>query len=513
MRYGVSSLIAAVIALGVLKCGTSVKALRKHQLVRSATGSPATGLYSRFKSDKNRLYSLVSCIGATSCDQRYELHDAFGLDSKQAAALSGPLKPRYDLWELETPKECRIIVDVDIPQMKGSVSGQINKNSVLKLCKISSAVVVHINPGDIRKTKKLLNLTPESKQLIESLGEILRSQTAVQIYVIIPNSEALGGTETQKALKAHLVELMGNPQKVEIRTTEELPNIYQEIKKLKQEVPASDIAKAIAAGDPNTEIANASLAYIREACFADHHHKVRSSLSDIYKGKLNPRIGSICQASILDSALAFYLRTFHLRDDDSVIKYLEQEFKRMALSTNDAYLRILVMAEAEAKSRLRQELATNPKQEPDELVNEIIADFEKDMEKVLSSPLKRCAPPEWLRSTIESMREQLREKLDAIVTVHMGLPKATVYKQQEKAVDKNHEKKKQRGVSMILSISAMLRERGYGNRQGYINYHYGPLVLTLGYANDRDVAETKPGTGIMVPAFRIQPQLHVNVSL
>lgn len=515
MRSGTAIPLGALAVIAVLmESCSSLQVLRKHELSGSSAINNAQAFSTRLRADSNRRYSLVSCIGATLYDQRRALHDVFQLDENKSAALSGPLNPRYDLWELDNPNQCSVLLDVDIPMTQEAAQHEINPRSVLRLCKISSGVIVHLNPRDIRRSKNTFHLTRDAKELIHGLGDIAKSKEPPQIFVILPDDSIFGGYNALTEFKEHLSELLGKHPNVHIMAKGEERKVYKTIKKIDKDSSPKDIAKAITMDDQNKDIMSSALVQIKDACFAEHYRNVNKQLSQLYKGKNMPDFGSIVQASLLDAALAYYLRASHMRLDDAALNYLQYEYKRLSLSTNDAYLRILVMAEAEAKSKLRQELARDYNQDTDKLVDLVMADFNAEMEKALASPLVTCKPPEWLSDTVETMRDQLRDKLESIVTVHKGLPRNTVYSEQERALEESHAKsKKERGVNMVLSISAMLRERGYGNRQGYVNYQYGPLILTLGYANDRDIAENKPGTGILTPSFRIQPQLHVNVSL
>lgn len=522
MRNGVLMIIGAIVAgTAFLEGAWSVKTIHKHRLIGPKPAPSAHELSTRLISAKDSKCSLISCIGVSSCNQRAALHDAFELDAQQSATLSGALKPRCDLWEVKHPHECKLLLDVDIPATSDKLDCRIDRKKVLKLCQASSAVVIHLNPQDIRRSKNSFHLTRASKELIVDLASSKGNKTSQPIYLILPDVSALvsvpGGDDiaAYEQFKGHLLELVGKRPNVFIKSEAEQSDVYKSIKALEAAATPNDIAKAISTNHNTTsETVNTSLAHILDASFAEHNRTLRDRLCEIYKGELQPNFGSIVQASMLDAALSYYLRTFHVRHDGTVVPYLEQEYKRTTLVTSDAYLRLVILAEAAAKSKLRRELAKDPKQDTDALLRDVMTDYDAEVTKTLTALLTKTAPPEWLTDTIENMREQLREKLDAIVTVHKGLPKPTIYAKQEQAIEQNHEKaKKQRGVNMMLLISAMLRERGYGNRQGYINYQYGPLILTLGYANDRDVAENKPGTGILTPAFRIQPQLHVNFTL
>ncbi|CDR96132.1 hypothetical protein, conserved [Babesia bigemina] len=524
MRYGVLPYIGVLVLSGCF----CVSTLRKvggdyidHSLNGDTSAMPRSNLVSRIRDTKERNCSLVSCIGASSWPQRKALHDAFGIDAAKSAALGGPLRPRADLWELKQPDRCTLVVDVDIPAATNDLGRGLDRQPLLRLCQRSGAVVVHLNRSDIRRGGKSFHLSRAARTLLKDLSKLVDTKRGPTVYIFIPDLDTIKpGSSAEdvsayEQFKVHLSDIVHKSPKFIFKSCGEEESVYRSISQSEtpcnpsgrststRKIGTTDIATAISMVQGANEIAT-TLAQIHEACFASHHTYVKDRLGELYKGTPKSNLTSIMQSSMIDAILSFFLRTRNMTHDDIVSRYVDQEYKRLSLFANDAYLRIVLMAASSAKEQLRNELGKDPKQDAEALVNRIIADHDRKIADAMASLSNKMPLPTWVEETIGDARDQLREKLEAIVSVHTGLPKPTM----------NHAKrKKKRGMNFTLGLSCMLREHGYGNRQGYINYQLGPLLLTVGYANDRDVAEAKPGTGILTPAFRLQPRLHVNIKL
>ncbi|GBE62640.1 signal peptide-containing protein, putative [Babesia ovata] len=515
MRYGVLPYLGLLLLSGCF----CVSTLRKHSLNGDPSILARSDLVSRLRGTKASNCSLVSCIGASNWTQRKALHDAFGIDLVKSAALGGPLRPRADLWELEQPDRCTLVVDVDIPVAANEPIRGFDRQPLLRLCQRSGAVLVHLNRSDIRGGSKSFRLSEAARTLLKDLAKIVDSKKGPTVYVFIPDLDTIKpGSSAEdvsvyEQFKRHLSDIVQRSPKFIFKSNGDEESVYRSISQSETPCTPDDIAKAISMVQGTNDTAT-TMAQIHEACFASHRTYVKDRLGELYKGSPKSNLTSILQSSMIDAILSFFLRTRNMNSDDIASHYVDQEYKRLSLFANDAYLRIVLMAAASAKEQLRSELGKDPKQDADALVNRIIADHDRKIADAMASLSNKMPLPEWVEETIGDGRDQLRDKLEAIVSVHTGLPKPTMYAKHEKAIERNYSKsKKKRGVNFTLALSCMLREHGYGNRQGYFNYQWGPLLFTLGYANDRDIAEAKPGTGILTPAFRLQPRLHVNIKL
>ncbi|GIX62331.1 signal peptide-containing protein [Babesia caballi] len=503
MKHGVPLWAGALAAwVALIRGCLSMPTLRKHRLIGNAPTPPSRDLTSRLTNAGAGRCSLVSCIGACDWEQRKALHDAFNLDPKQSATLDGPLKPRCDLWELGQPQQCTLVLDADIPATADQPNGGANRRTLLRLCHRSSAVLLHLNRQDIRHGVNSFRLSRSARALLKDLAAQSRNKDAPSVYVFLPELASIKADPSAEdaaayeQLKAHLADLVRQDPKFHFKPSRDAANVYRSTRNLEPHCNPKGTPPSI----------------------NSHNHRYRNDHCNgpkLQRGRSHvprPHSRGLLRGSPHGS--------------EDVARYLDQEYKQLSLFTGDAYLRLVMLASEAAKSKLRDELAGNPKQDTEALVNSILADHAGQMAAMMASLSDKLAPPPWLGDTVDGVRDQLRGKLEAIVAVHTGLPKATVYavgctapaptpcQDQERAVERNHAKsRKKRGVNVMLSLSCMLRERGYGNRQGYVNYQWGPLILTLGYANDRDVAENKPGTGLLTPAFRLQPRLHVNVTL
>ncbi|ORM42058.1 uncharacterized protein BXIN_0936 [Babesia sp. Xinjiang] len=522
MKCGILYRISALaIWAALLSSGKAITVIRKHTLIGATQNHPCKELIARLKKTKGETCNFFSCIGARKREQRKALLEAFNIDHKQSSTLYGPLKPRCDIWELEQPKQSTLILDVDIPPTEDDMTSELNRKQIMRICHRSSVVLVHLNQQDIRYNGKSFQINREARHLLRDLAKGQKGRNTPDVYVFLPDINTIKQDATKEdrtayeQFKTHLYELVHKNNKFHFKSYGDQNNVYKNIKNQDGATNTADIARTIDMdNDDKDETTNSSLVQIREASFGQHRMFLKDRMAEIYRGSKQPTFANAVQSSMVDAALAFYLRTRHINDDEMITHYLDQEYKHMAIFAADAYLRIIMQTAAEAKNRLRKELGDDPKQDTDILINTILADHDSQLADALESLSNKMKPPEWLKNTAEEVRNQLRDNLSAIVAMHKGIPKPTAYTKHERAVEKNYAKqKKKRGINVMLAISCMLRERGYGNRQGYINYQWGPLILTLGYANDRDIAENKPGTGLLTPAFRIQPKLHVNISL
>ncbi|GFE52621.1 hypothetical protein BaOVIS_000250 [Babesia ovis] len=521
MKCGIPNrLCSLLIGTALLSTAASIATLRKHTLTGGTLNPLSNDLVNRLNGTKAGTCSLFSCLGARKWEQRKCIQDAFKLDPQQSAKFSGALKPRCDLWELQQPEHCTLVLDVDIPPTEDDLGSTYDRRKVVQMCQRSSVVLLHLNREDIRHTGKSFLLSRPARDLLKDLAKSNQRGTIPDVYVFLPELGTLKQKYTREDVtayehfKTHLSDLVNKNTKFHFKSHRDEPSVYRTVVNLGTSSSPKDIARTISmAPNDNAAVKNSAAVQIRDACFGPHRVFLKDRLAEIYRGSMQPVFTKSVESSMIDAALSLHLRTRDLHADDIVSHFIDQEYKQMSLFTGDAYLRLVMLSAAEAKCKLRKELGDNPKQDTDALVESILSDHDIKLAQAMESVSTKMSPPSWIVDTAKEIRSQLREHLDAIVAVHKGVPSPT-YAKQERSIEENYAKqKKKRGVSTMLSVSCMLRERGYGNRQGYLNYQWGPLILTLGYANDRDIAESKPGTGLVTPAFRIQPRLHVNVSL
>eukprot|EP00923_Selenidium_pygospionis_P054070 GHVN01094167.1.p1 GENE.GHVN01094167.1~~GHVN01094167.1.p1 ORF type:complete len:857 (+),score=248.70 GHVN01094167.1:176-2746(+) len=79
--------------------------------------------------------------------------------------------------------------------------------------------------------------------------------------------------------------------------------------------------------------------------------------------------------------------------------------------------------------------------------------------------------------------------------------------------DRDAIRKPPRGMKMGVGLTGMVRGGGAGNLQAVGNYQIGPLSLNMGYANDRDLPESRLPDGSKPPSLRFQPKVHFDVQL
>ncbi|UVC54001.1 hypothetical protein MACJ_003325 [Theileria orientalis] len=84
-------------------------------------------------------------------------------------------------------------------------------------------------------------------------------------------------------------------------------------------------------------------------------------------------------------------------------------------------------------------------------------------------------------------------------------------------------KKKLKGnkIGVFVRLLGVMRAEGDGKTKVVFNKMFLnpylpfslPVVLTLGYSNDRNLVDDGSGTGVLAPRFKIQPIIHLNVPL
>ncbi|EDO05177.1 hypothetical protein BBOV_I000830 [Babesia bovis T2Bo] len=509
-----------VLCRTLIKHARALSGAKKHSFDGAILSPQSEDLVSRLSTATNGSCKLFTSIGARSPKQRRELWNSFNLDHKQPSTLHGPLKPRCDLWEVNEPEQCTLVLDLDICSLSDDLEGKYDRRKILKLLQRSNAVLLHVNAEDIEFTASSFRLNRNFRNILKELLNLQARGNSPKVYIFLPSLKDVKKDHTSKDIEAwdhfkkYLLEHTKGTTQIEFKTHQDEAEVYRVIAKMAPITNTKDVAKAISmAVESASKITNSTAVRLRDACFNSHRKILKHRLANVYRGTRQPDFGEYIEASMLDATLALYLRTMDLDADEIIKALLDQEYKQVSLFAGDAYLRMVMISAGEAKSKLRKELGDNPKQDTNALMESILTEYDQQLSEAFKSLSSKLEPPQWVMKTVDEVRTQLKQQLESIVAVHNGLP-SPVYSNQERMLEDNHMKnKKDRGISMMLFISCMLREHGYGNRQGYINYQLGPVIFTLGYANDRDVAENKPGTGLLTPAFRIQPRIHFNIKL
>ncbi|KAF8821457.1 hypothetical protein IE077_002010 [Cardiosporidium cionae] len=190
------------------------------------------------------------------------------------------------------------------------------------------------------------------------------------------------------------------------------------------------------------------------------------------------------------------------------------------------FFRQLILLEREGRRSLRSQLLQRTKigELPDvaakeAIIRKVLLEMDAGIEDMMTQTSSLAAEIDavmeaFKRNYKQALKEQA-EKFDftplAQLQVQGNLETASdVLKSLQGSSDKKS--KKQRGIRMGFGLTAMLRQSGYGNLQGFANYDGGPFTLTFGYANDRDSLEAMQD-GQKPPIFRIQPKFQFDINV
>ncbi|AFZ80557.1 signal peptide-containing protein [Theileria equi strain WA] len=516
MRYGFTSSFKLIFLLLIVRFAQGNAAQINHKLGTNRHGSSLNELCARLRNfDLSKQCNIISCIGARDWEQRYAIEKSFGLDNTLSSTISGPLKPRFDLWELKNDDKYTLVLDSDIH------TDTDYKDKIAKICALSKCTVLYLSADDLYLVDGLLNLNPQTKAFVKKLSrsfniEHTRKKSQSSVYIVLPSTESITEKFNIKrpnfdAIRAFITETFGKYCLLNIKNSREGIDFSNYFHNFTDSVDPNKIRSILSSTkSQESEEYSALVDYLSYKSF--HHHKnlLKDLSKDIYNGNFLQDFGKNVESSFLDSLLSFYLLTYDL-DASKRNSELESIKTWFRSSTDHVYLKLILLLEEEIKSQLRKALLKKNTDHSDKLVDELIDDYNKRINDMVPKPVLS----RWSKSVLASATKSLRQKLDNIIRVHSELPNTSpMYSKEKASMKSNYEKsKKDRGLSFMLGLTAMIRERGYGNRQAFLNYNLGPLLLTLGYANDRDVAENKPGTGLMPPAFRIQPKLHLNINL
>ncbi|KAK2197041.1 hypothetical protein BdWA1_000036 [Babesia duncani] len=486
-------------------------ALRNHNLATHLISGTTEELCNRLKDPQSvKRCSVISCIGAKNRNQRTTIHKTFKLDPEQSSSLNGPLKPRFDLWEFQENDACKLVLDTELPNAS-DFDNPIDIDTVVKLCAISKCIIIYLNEEDVKKVKEGYELQSETRKFLIALKFKLASSSNKPLYIILPDTTNVNSLKDGSGnLKQVIAGMFGNREGLEIKYAKEYFDISHQIETNASTINPKDVANIISKKTyPNLITKKACMQRILDHCFSTHKAYLKRLLVNAFKGSYERDGIHNIKYSLVNATLSFYLSALALKASELQGPPLKEIMEQSQLLVSELYIRILGLVQKELVTKLRQRLSTKDKDEnPQDIADSIWNEYDG----VIQSLIPTISHDQRLAIASKGVKEQLKSQLDNIVKLHLYSPSSTPNVENKPVNIPRKGGLKLPSVSVGLGITTMLRQAGKGNRQGWFIYSYGPLTFTFGYANDRDVAEAEPGTGLLTPIFRLQPKIHFNIA-
>mmetsp|Transcript_20690 Transcript_20690/g.31624 ORF Transcript_20690/g.31624 Transcript_20690/m.31624 type:complete len:531 (-) Transcript_20690:1098-2690(-) len=252
---------------------------------------------------------------------------------------------------------------------------------------------------------------------------------------------------------------------------------------------------------------------------------------DIDDGRLAPKGWAAEAAEIYRDCLARYdLATIsHWRDPArgqiriQLENYLHDEIKR-------CHLKQLELASARRLRKLRLSLEHSAAKDARGEIDPVIADsLVADAELAFDLDATRCCVPS-IDLLAADARANFRDAAKRLAADFPDTPAAQLIaaKAEERAAKKAAPKskikdgpaaklapksiKKPFAFNYAVQLVGMLRPKGFGNMQAFINYALGPHSILFGYSDDRDVSGDMQANDD-IPLLRLQPKITLDLDV
>ncbi|BAM38575.1 conserved hypothetical protein [Theileria orientalis strain Shintoku] len=216
---------------------------------------------------------IVSCIGANGWKQRLLLEKSFGLDPSKSSTLSGPLRPRSDLWELKAPGGPSLLLDSEMPNFENEVRSNVDNSSFIKLSALSSCIYVFLNESDFDVNDGEVKFGSNVKRFFEKLSKRIQFEA--------------GGRD--KKIKNMFI-------------------VFPDFKSFEKKVQVAQVLRSFSS---NRQLALA-LDYLSTKSFQNMSKFVDESLEKALKNEKVEEFAKTYQAQVLDSRISYYTLAMQL---------------------------------------------------------------------------------------------------------------------------------------------------------------------------------------------------------
>ncbi|UKJ87617.2 hypothetical protein MACJ_000053 [Theileria orientalis] len=262
---------------------------------------------------------LVSCIGANGWKQRLLVEKSFGLDPSKSSTLSGPLRPRSDLWELKAPGGPSLLLDSEMPNFENEVRSNLDNSSFIKLSALSSCIYVFLNESDFDVNDGEVKLSSNVLRFFEKLSkriqfELTGSEKKVKnVFIILSDFKSfekkvkmtkLNRGELEKELSKYF------PKNLYIKQFNDKLDFAKDLKSTST-LSVQEVVEVLRSFTSNTQLASA-LDYLSTKSFQNMNRYVDESLEKALKNEEVEEFAKLYQAQLLDSRVSYYTLAMQL---------------------------------------------------------------------------------------------------------------------------------------------------------------------------------------------------------
>ncbi|SJK86697.1 conserved Plasmodium protein, unknown function [Babesia microti strain RI] len=443
-----------------------VNAQKLYKKANLTISSHVDHLSSTLKPHTNRNSKLITCIGFNEPELRQELKNAANISNSEYSIFGGPLNPQSYLYYSEGKPE--MLLDLDYG---------INDSHCNDICLLSQKIILYI-PTQLIKVSAddRIELHQNIKQTLQFLKE--NNNNGARIFALLPKNIS------DKHLDL-LNNYLANTHNITI-----IKNINSEMlfcrSNLSYEKILTVLGKQKRVAFDRIDEREKLLTSFNPLVFAD---------SDMYKRVLKCEderdFRTISKIPLLQSTLAqvlgslFRNSTIRVSSDDSY-----EQFRSFAISDINSTLELGAINYL--YSLVLREMSKAPNKPTADTIDNCLED---------ALEFYRKSANNILGNTNEEAEKRVRMILEKTAQLLINIPPNQLLRRQLMSGKLN------RGLHMGLGLTAMIRRPGRGNLQWYTNYQLGPLTLTLGFANDKDLCPDS------IPSFRLQPKVYFNVNL
>ncbi|EAN33292.2 hypothetical protein TpMuguga_01g00048 [Theileria parva strain Muguga] len=461
--------------------------------------------------------NIVSCIGANNWKQRFFVENNFGLDPTKSSTISGPLKPRNNLWEHSVQDGYNLLLDSEIPNFENEIKSAVNNKSIVNLSALSKCILIYLNEDNFDLNNEEITLNQNVKMFFEQLSKRLdlelgrNDKNSKDIYIVLPDFNSF-----QKKVK---------PNKSQIKSLESnlkhfFPKMNMHVNHFDTKFTVSkyfdspsninikdvvDVLKSFNTPNNSTQML---VDYVRTKCFENFTKFVDDSLERSLKGEKIDKFAAKYHTQLFDSKVSFYTLVM-----DQLGRNIPTDFTE-PINAHNAKLcleRLIKNLENDIKTEFAKYFTEHRKKlDINLVVDQFIHKFKTQMKSILPF-MSESESNASVKDTVSRLEEYMYHMNELYTEFPNKHDSKTDLKKSFKSL-KNKIKFNKR-FHGIIQLVGLIRDRGSGNKRGLLNYHHPPFLLTLGYANDREIFDDGSGTGVMASLFKFQPILHLKIRL
>ncbi|UKK00027.2 hypothetical protein MACK_000093 [Theileria orientalis] len=262
---------------------------------------------------------IVSCIGANGWKQRLLVEKSFGLDPSKSSTLSGPLRPRSDLWELKAPGGPSLLLDSEMPNFENEVRSNVDNSSFIKLSALSSCIYIFLNESDFDVSDVDVKLSANVLRFFEKLSKRIQLEVAgnekkvKNVFIVLPDFKSfekkvkmtkLNRGELEKELTKYF------PKNLYIRQFNDKLDFAKDLTTTST-LSVQEVVQVLRSFKSNTQLASA-LDYLSTKTFENMNKFIDESLEKALKNEKVEEFAKTYQAQLLDSRISYYTLAIQL---------------------------------------------------------------------------------------------------------------------------------------------------------------------------------------------------------